>query len=264
MNRRKERRRIRLAVVAPLCAALAGFGLFYLVRTSVPLKEIVFIGNSHLKNEELRSLIKVRENDGLFGAAGSAIYGNLKRSPWIKEAVVRRELTGRMLIKVTEGVPAAILSLEGVPHLVDRDGGILEQLRDGTVLLLPVIKDIDPYNNKGTFIEAVKFIRIINDRRMAAYDGVMEITGQRPEDITLKIDNISIKVGAGDYTKKLERLEAIKEEIQKRNMTIDYIDLRFANKVIVKPAVGADAEPRAVAAAPEPPGSGKPAGTSKR
>ncbi len=245
---------MRFAVFVPLCAVFASLGIFFLIRHSMPLKEIVFIGNSHLKNEELRALIKIRENDRLFGTSGRNIYDNLKRSPWIKDAVVRKELTGRMLIKVTEGVPVAILSLAGVPYLVDRDGSILEQIRDGAVLLLPVIKDIDPYNNKGTFSEAVNFIKIIHDRRMSAYDGTMEITGQRPEDITLKVDSISIKVGAGDFDKKLERLEAIKDEIQKRNMTIEYIDLRFANKVIVKPLGNADGEPRTIPDSPEPGG----------
>ena len=75
-----------------------------------------------------------------------------------------------------------------------------------------------------------------------------------PEDITLKVDSISIKVGAGDFDKKLERLEAIKDEIQKRNMTIEYIDLRFANKVIVKPLGNAGGEPRTIPDSPEPGG----------
>ncbi len=52
----------------------------------------------------------------------------------------------------------------------------------------------------------------------------------------MKIDKIVIKVGKGDIEKKLERLEFVREEIQKRNMTVEYIDLRFANKIIVKPA----------------------------
>lgn len=242
LKRKKEGRRFRLVIFIPLFIVSVCLGIFFLVRHYVLLREIVFIGNSHLKNEELRSLIRIKENEGIFSVPGRTIYSSLRQSPWIKDAVIRKELSGRMLIKVTEGVPVAILSLSGVPYLVDKDGCVLEQMRDGTVLFLPVIKDIDPGKNAGTFMEAVKFVDVLHDKKILAYDGEVEITGQRPEDISLKVDKVVIKVGTGDYDKKLTRLEDIRDEIQKRNMVIDYIDLRFANKIIVKPVSTAGGE----------------------
>lgn len=235
LQRKKEQKRLRLILIPLLLMLLAGAGIFASIRFLIPMKEIVFIGNHHLKNDELRSLIKVKQGDELFELPGRTLYESLRKSPWIKNAVIRRELSGRMLVKVAERVPVAILSAADGLCLIDSEGYLLERIREGTVLLLPVIKDIDPAGNKETYREAVRFVNVLHAKRVLSSDGSIEVTGGRPEDITLKINGIVIKVGMGDFEKKLERLEFVKDEVQKRNMTVEYIDLRFANKIVVKP-----------------------------
>jgi cell division protein FtsQ len=108
-------------------------------------------------------------------------------------------------------------------------------MREGTVLFLPVIKEINPYKDRHVYAEAVKFAGILHNKKVLSYGGNVEVTGQRPEDITLKVGDIFVKIGTGDFDKKLERLEFVKDEIEKRGIPVEYIDLRFANKIIVKP-----------------------------
>ncbi len=236
LQRKKEKKRFYYLIIPPLLAAALCLAVFSLVRHFLHVTEIVFIGNHHLKNEELSALCKIRKNSELFGVSGREIYKGLKQSPWIKDAVVRKELSGVVLIKVTERLPVALLSLADKHFLIDNEGTVLEQMKEGSILLLPMIKDIDPVRNRETYAEAVSFVRVLYDKRVVPYNGDVEITGQEPEDITLKIDKIMIKVGKGDFEKKLERLAFVRDEIEKRNMTVEYIDLRFANKIIVKPA----------------------------
>ena len=58
---------------------------------------------------------------------------------------------------------------------------------------------------------------------------------QGPEDISMQVDGMLVKVGHGEYEEKLQRLLELEDEIMRRGIPVDYIDLRFANKVIVKP-----------------------------
>ncbi|MGD0282760.1 MAG: FtsQ-type POTRA domain-containing protein [Dissulfurispiraceae bacterium] len=236
LQRRKEKKRFLYLIIPPLVAVALCIASLFLMKQLLPVTEISFIGNRHLKNEELSNLIRISKNSELFGVSGRNIYMRLKQSPWIKDAVVRKELSGRVLVRVTERVPVALLILADRPFLIDNEGNVLEQMKEGAILLLPVIKDIDPVRNRETYGEAVRLAGVLHDRRVVSYQGDVEISGQRPEDIMLKIDKIVIKVGKGDFEKKLERLEFVRDEIQKRNMTVEYIDLRFANKIIVKPA----------------------------
>jgi len=236
LRRKKEKKRFYYLIIPPLLAAVLCLAVFFLISRLLHVTEIVFIGNHHLKNEELGALCKIRKNSELFGVSGRDIYQGLKQSPWIKDAVVRKELSGRVLIKVTERLPVALLSLDDKPFLIDNEGIVLEQMKEGSILLLPMIKGIDPVRNKETYAEAVRFAGVLYAKRVVSFNGDVDITGQEPEDITLKIDKIMIKVGMGDFEKKLERLAFVRDEIQKRNMTVEYIDLRFADKIIVKPA----------------------------
>jgi cell division protein FtsQ len=248
LQRKKETKKIRFFVVLSLVFIAAFTGMYFFVRSFFTVKDVVFVGNRYVKNEELKSLVKVNKNDELFGLSGKEIYQRLKKSAWVRDAVVRRELTGRMVINISEAVPVAILSVAERPYLIENEGRILEQMKEGTALFLPVIKDIHPNQNRDAYMEAIKFVMVLHNKKggiSGSFSGSfggsdIEITGHRPEDITLKLDNISIKVGAGDFDKKLERLQFVKDEIQRRNMSVEYIDLRFANKIIVKPLGGAE------------------------
>src|SRR5208337_3328641 len=111
--------------------------VFFFVRRLLPVTEIVFMGNRHLKNEELSAIVGTRKNSDLFGVSGRDIYMNLKQSPWIKDVVVRKELSGRVLIKVKERVAIALLVLADKTYLIDNEGYVLDQMKEGTILLLP-------------------------------------------------------------------------------------------------------------------------------
>ncbi|MCL5063425.1 MAG: FtsQ-type POTRA domain-containing protein [Nitrospiraceae bacterium] len=250
LQRKKERKKIKFAVFLFLIFVVAFSAAYFLIKNHMLVRDIAFVGNHHLKNDELKSLIKIKKGDELFGVSGRELYKRLKSSPWIRDAVIKKELSGRVLINVTEAVPVAILSIADRPYLIDREGNILEQMRESTVLFLPVIKDMDYKNNKDAYEEAVRFVNVLHSKKVLSYDGNLEITGQRPEDITLKLDNISIKIGAGDFDKKLERLEFVRDEIEKRNMSVEYIDLRFANKIIVKPAGSIEGEQSSLSSNP--------------
>ncbi len=235
IKRQKARNRIRFFVFIFSLFLIAGGAIYFYVNTAVFVKEIVFIGSRQLDRDELLSLLMVRNGDRLFSISGDELYQRLRKSPWIKDAVIRKELSGRLLISLTEAVPFAILSTAEKPYLIDKDGVILEQIKEGTVFFLPVIKDINPYKNRDAYMEAVRLINALSNRNMYLYSGNIEVTGQRPENLTLKVDEVYIKIGDGDYDKKLERLEIVMNEIEKRNMAIEYIDMRFSNRVIVKP-----------------------------
>ncbi len=235
LKRRKEKKRWRSLYLVVAVSLAVCLGIFFAARQFLSVGEILFIGNRHLKNEELRSLTGVKKHDSLFGVSGKEIHQRLKKSPWIKEAIVRKELPGTIVIQVTEAVPVAILNLSGTPYLIDRNGTVLEQMKEESILFLPIIREIDPSAQSRTYEEAVKFMRFLQDKGVSSYGSALEISGERPEDITLKIDNIPVKIGMGDFEKKLERLQFVKDEIQRRNMAVEYVDIRFADEVVVKP-----------------------------
>jgi hypothetical protein len=57
----------------------------------------------------------------------------------------------------------------------------------------------------------------------------------KPYGLVVNMDGEYVKVGYGRYAEKFGRWKALESEIRKKNIAIDYVDLRFENEVIVKP-----------------------------
>ncbi len=229
---KKYNKTILSAILFIFIVSLSTSFYFYL-KQNLRVKEIVFVGNQHLDKDDLQNLLKVKENDLLLNISAKQMYKNLKESPWIKDARIRKELSGRILIQIYETAPSAVLIRAKKPYFIDSSGTILEEIEDPSVIFLPVIMEIDPFKNKETYKEAIALLNLINDKKTFSHAGHIEITGLTPDELIIKVDELLIKIGVGDYEKKIERLERIKEEI--KNIAIEYIDLRFSEQVIVKP-----------------------------
>jgi cell division protein FtsQ len=199
-----------------------------------PVKEIVFHGNTHLSEGELRTIVGISRNENLLTLSAKGLSAKLLQSPWIEDVCIRKDFPSKLLIRIGETSPFAILETKGRTFLIDERGRTLEEMK-GTVPFLPII-NADPFRNRENFMEALNLAKVIKDRKIATERNRVEIIADKgSENISMVLDNVVIKVGHGDYEQKLNRLFALEEEIKKRTITVDYVDLRFANRVVVKP-----------------------------
>lgn len=204
------------------------------IKAAFPIKRIVFTGNKHLTVDELRALAGIHSNESLITLPGKKISQRILKSPWIKSVRVRKEFPETLSIVVSEVVPFALLDVNGHVFLTDDKGTFLEELKDNPIPFLPIITG-DPFKEKEGFSDALTLAKTMNDMGFSSERDQIEIVLSKPQEITSIIDGTVIKIGAGEYREKLERLLELEEEIQKRKIPVDYIDLRFANKVVVKP-----------------------------
>ncbi len=212
--------------------------IFYLVvRTAKPaslISKAVFTGNTHLSDEELRNLAGLKGRENLLSVSSSRIFEKLSGSPWIRSVSVRKEFPDRLHILVSEAEPFALLDLKGRLFIVDDRGKMLEELKDGSMPFLPVISG-NPFAEKEVFYEAISLAKIIKKTGLLSRKDHIEIIAHKPQEIALNLDGIVVKIGTGEYEEKLIRLTELEEEIKNRQIPVDYIDLRFENRVIVKP-----------------------------
>ncbi|HMK61637.1 MAG TPA: FtsQ-type POTRA domain-containing protein [Dissulfurispiraceae bacterium] len=223
-----------LAAIAGLAAILCLIGTVFLCTKFMFVREINFFGNKHLTTADLLSLTGLSYKKPLFSITTREIYKKLKTSPWIKDALVRKDLSGNITIYLTEAVAEAVLLVNDKPFLVDSEGTRLEHIKPESLYFLPVVK-INPTSHKDAYLDALELATALNERKVAAHGGNIELTGIKPEDVTMKVDGVPVKIGAGDLQSKLEKLDFVRNELAKRNMEVEYIDLRFADRIVVKP-----------------------------
>lgn len=206
-------------------------------KTLFPVKEIVFSGNQHLSDSELKAMMGLRGNESLLKISGKDIKERLLKSPWIKAVSFRKDFPSRFLVRIEEASPFAIIDMKGRSFFADEEGNMLEEIKGEYIPFLPVISG-NPYKNRSVFFEAMNLVKAMKTMGFVNMKDRIEIVmpdNSGPEDISMRVDGVLIKIGYREYENKLERLIDLEDEIFRRGITVDYIDLRFMNKVIVRP-----------------------------
>ena len=212
-------------------------GAYVFLRSAFQLREIVFSGNQHLNDDDLRALTGLSGKENLGTLSSSGVFRSMSTSPWIRSVSVRKEYPDSLNINIREAEPFALLDMNGRRFIVDSKGKLLEELKDNSVPFLPVISG-SPFDKKEAYGEAINLVKAIKDAGLLSRRDRIEIIANRPQDMTVNFDGVVVKIGTGEYQDKLVRLLELEDEIKSRRIPVDYIDLRFANRVVVKPIAG--------------------------
>lgn len=235
-NRKKRSWRLRLVMLMVLLGAVSA-GFYYAKNQRVfELKEVVFFGNEHLTDKELKKLMGIEGGEDLLALSPDKLAFSLLSSPWVTEVGLRKEFPHRLLVRVGEAAPAALLQKGDKVFFIDGDGKVLERLKGPEEPFLPVILGGGPSNQK-MFGEALRLAGVVKDMGLSKEKKRVEITGLGggPEDLGIRVEGLEVKLGEGGYREKLSRLFELSGEIQRKNINVEYVDLRFANRVVVKP-----------------------------
>lgn len=227
-------RSLLIMVLPVLLVVVAGYLVTIAVRSAFVADRIVFTGNGHLSDEELKSLAGLKGGESLLTLSSADIFRKISASPWIRSVSVRKELPDTLQILVKETGPFALLDMKGRLFIVDEKGKMLEELRDSPMPFLPIISG-DPFREKEVFSEAINLVRAVRDTGLMSRKNHIEVIAHRMQELAVNLDGVVVKVGSGEYADKLSRLTELEEEIKNRHIPVDYIDLRFANRVVVKP-----------------------------
>jgi cell division protein FtsQ len=223
-----------LAVV--LCALAAG--AYFTKHSRVfELQEIVFYGNRHLSDGQMKKLAGLGGGENLLYMSSREVAEGLMASPWIRDVRIRKEFLHRLLVKVDEAAPAALLRKKGQMFLIDEEGEVLEKLKGRQEHFLPVVSCVRPSKNPQAYREAVYLAKVINETGLSKQRKRVEISGIEggPQNLSVRLDDLLVKLGKGGYREKLLRLSELADEIGRRAGSVEYVDLRFANRVVVKP-----------------------------
>ena len=239
----QARLKVRLIVLGLKAAlmlaviAIAGGGLYMVAASDLfELRQVDIHGNKHFSDAELMALMRVTGKENLLMLSTERLYDRLHSSPWIRRVSMRKELPHTLVVRVIESEPQALIKSRGGYVMVDDEGIELERIHGRQERFLPII---EAHDTRGTreFHEALRLAKVINDAGIAKRAQSVDIVGLDGDtkDLAVRIDGMEIKVGEGSYEQKLARLFDLIDEIKRRPIKIDYIDLRFANRVIVKP-----------------------------
>lgn len=236
-------------VVVTLVVATVGYWLWQRTQSDArfAIRTIETVGAKHTSRAALDAAIQPYVGRNLFRLDIEELRRDLSALPWVSEVAIEKELPGKLTIHVTERVPVAIVATGGALRYADASGLVFEQLQPeyGNPGLPLVVAD----PSEGVR-ESVAFLESLRASDPKIYARVSEV---RPDESgTFRVFDRELRapllVDPADAASKWASLCAIVDAEGYAPGSIEYADLRFADRVVVKPRPGHVPASRAAAA----------------
>ena len=248
-KRRLWRMPVATLIVTGVGIVLGGIALYVgamanLGSEALAIQRITVSGNTRLSRGEVVSLL-----DGLHGrhmlTTNLEVWRQkLRSSPWVADAALRRIFPGTIAVAVLEKEPVGVGRVGDALYLVDRDGSIIDSFGPNYAELdLPIIDGLATGNAQhGLLIDparAALAARVIDELSarpdLAARVSQVDVTDQQGALLILKEDSAAVRVGDRQIVERLQAYLELAPVLRERVAAIDYVDLRFGERVYVKP-----------------------------
>jgi cell division protein FtsQ len=217
---------------------------------------IVVKGNQRLSNGEVLALLQGLRGQSILSVDLEEWRRALLRSPWVADAVLRRTLPSTIDITIQERAPLGIGRIDGALYLVDERGAIIDEYGPSYVDLdLPILDGLSSNPDEETTdmyraMLARRLLDALRVRRIAGRISQIDVSDARNAVVLLEGDPTLIRLGSERFVERLQSYFDLAPALRERVPAIDYVDLRFDERVYVRPAKKRPA-PRSRAASPK-------------
>lgn len=236
------------AALIGTCVAYVGYRIFDLALSTdvLTVTRLSVSGNSRLSRGEVLSLL-----DGLQGRNMLLVNlddwrQRLLASPWVADAALRRVLPGTVDVLVSEREPVGIGRIGSRLYLMDQQGEIIDEFGPNHADLdLPLIDGLAPAGDsresvpavdEGRAALAIRLLASLQDHPdLAGRVSQVDVNDVRDAVVILKGDPALIRVGEDQFVERLQSYLDLAAALRERVPQIDYVDLRFGERVYVRP-----------------------------
>lgn len=189
------------------------------------LTKIDILGASPRVTKMISDKIGVKTNTAILSISSSEIYNRITNIPWVKQAVVKKNLPNILKIEIKEAKPIAVYQHDTKSILVDRDGKFLEEV-SARPAGVPLVSGLNANRTVYKILdELAKFSDI-----MAKLDALSYIR-ERRWDIT--IAGVKVKLPEENVTDALTTLDTLIKNNKLSKNEVHSVDLRFPGQIIL-------------------------------
>jgi len=205
---------------------------------------IVVKGNDRLSKGEVLAVLTGLRGESLIWTDLDSWRRRLLSSPWVREAALRRSLPSTVEVVISERQPIGIGRVNGDMYLVDEQGIVIDQFGPQYADLdLPIIDGLGGENDADAAADADRAslaARVIGSLRsqpaIAARLSQVDVRDLHNAAVILDGDPAVIHLGEERFLPRLQGYLELSETLHQRVPEIDYVDLRFDERIYVRPA----------------------------
>ncbi len=214
-----------------------------LARTTFFQLDRIDVTNLHrLKRQDVVALTGVKPGDPMLRLDLRHIAEQVKKNPWIEKVQVRRNFPHTLTLEITEWAPAAVANM-GYIYYVDKKGEVFKPLTEGDDPDFPVVTGLgeedlakDPAGSKAMLKTALDLTDLLRAGAVFKLEDISEIHIDKGYGYTLFTaqGGVPVKLGNDGFVEKLARLSRIYKDLSAQLLTLEYIDLNYNDKIVVK------------------------------
>jgi cell division protein FtsQ len=208
-------------------------------------------GNKRLATGEVLALVEGLRGQNILSADLDAWQQKLLASPWVERATIRRVLPSTLEIAIYERVPMGIGRIGTALYLVDARGVIIDEYGPAYADIdLPIIdglasspRDGGPIVNGARAEFAARVIAALSARpEIARTVSQIDVSNLHDAIVILDGDTAVLRLGDADFLSRLQQYIDLAPALRERLTAIDYVDLRFDERLYVRPPKSAQAK----------------------
>lgn len=210
--------------------------------TFLRLERIEVSPLSRLTRDEVIDQAGVKPGDEMLGLRLRRIGEMLAKNPWVESVKVRRYFPHTLAIEIAEREPVAVINM-GFLYYLDKRGDVFKPLTVGDRLDYPVVTGVteddlsrDPAGSKAALQGAIELMGMLGKGSVFRLADVSEIHFDKGFGYTLFTaqGGVPVRLGNGSHADKLARLARIYGDLRAQLPSLQYIDLDYNDKIIVK------------------------------
>ena len=235
--------RLTVAIAAALYGAYRGAHLV-LSAEALQVTRITVSGNVRLSKGEIVALMDGLRGQSMMTADLESWRQKLMSSPWVGSAAMRRVLPGTIAVAIAERTPMGIGRLGGDLYLIDQEGIIIDEFGPNYAEFdLPIIdglagppRDGSPLIDDARAALAARLLVSLETRPdLARRVSQVDVRDVRDAVVILKDDAALVRLGDDQFVERLQSYLDLAPALRERVADIDYVDLRFDDRIYVRP-----------------------------
>jgi cell division protein FtsQ len=225
----------RVLVVAAVIAAVGWTWRHTHSDARFALKTIEVSGALHTPRAAIDSITRAYVGGNLFKLDIANVQNDLGKLGWISRVEAEKKLPDTLRVRIVERTPVALLQSGGRLQYVDESGAAFAELSpsvgDGD---LPLITNA----SGAELARCIALLRALRAHDAGVYARISEVRPVAPDAFALydRQLNTVVYAGAHDLSSKWRELYAIAQSERLDRGAIAYADLRFADRIVIKPS----------------------------
>jgi cell division septal protein FtsQ len=229
--------------------SIVGYGAYRSVSligaaSSLRISHMTVRGHERLSTGEVLALVDGLRGQNILSVSLDQWQTRLLSSPWVESATIRRVLPSTVEIAIRERRPMGIGRLASAMYLIDAKGVLIDEYGPSYADIdLPIIDGLaGSSGGGGSLIDqpraefAARIIGAVATRpEIAKRVSQLDVSDLHDAVAILDGDPALLRLGDSDFVARLQQYIELAPALRERLSAIDYVDLRFDERLYVRP-----------------------------